>query len=95
MKTRLILLAAGNSRRFGSNKLLYLIDEKPMFMYGLEIMKELLLKDPDRELYVVIRFDPVMKAVEEMNEDSCFKIEPISLIHRKVPVEYLIPYELV
>lgn len=73
MKTRLILLAAGNSRRFGSNKLLYLIDEKPMFMYGLEVMKELLLKDSDRELYVVTRFEPVMEAVEEMNVDSRLK----------------------
>ncbi len=73
MKTRLILLAAGNSRRFGSNKLLYLIDEKPMFMYGLEVMKELLLKDSDRELYVVTRFEPVMEAVEEMNADSRLK----------------------
>jgi molybdenum cofactor cytidylyltransferase len=69
MKTRLILLAAGNSRRFGSNKLLYAIDEKPMFMYGLEVMKELLLKDFDRELYVVTRFEPVMEAVEDLKSD--------------------------
>lgn len=69
MKTRLILLAAGNSRRFGSNKLLYFIDEKPMFMYGLQVMKELLLKDLDRELYVVTRFEPIIEAVEEMKAD--------------------------
>ncbi|WP_312370383.1 nucleotidyltransferase family protein [Lachnoclostridium sp.] len=69
MKTRLILLAAGNSRRFGSNKLLYSINEKPMFLYGLEVMKELLLKDFDRELYVVTRFEPVMEAVEELKAD--------------------------
>lgn len=69
MKTRLILLAAGNSRRFGSNKLLYFIDEKPMFMYGLQVMKELLLEDLDRELYVVTRFEPIIEAVEEMKAD--------------------------
>lgn len=69
MKTRLILLAAGNSRRFGSNKLLYVINDKPMFMYGLEVMKELLLEDFDRELYVVTRFESVMEAVKELKVD--------------------------
>lgn len=69
MKTRLILLAAGNSRRFGSNKLLYFIDGKPMFMYGLEVMKELLREDLDRELYVITRFEPIIEAVEEMKSD--------------------------
>lgn len=32
-KIGLILLAAGNSRRFGENKLLYKINEKPMYRY--------------------------------------------------------------
>ena len=36
MKIALIMLAAGNSRRFGSNKLLYEIDGKPMYRYILE-----------------------------------------------------------
>lgn len=33
MKINLILLAAGNSRRFNGNKLLYKIDNKPMYMH--------------------------------------------------------------
>lgn len=73
VKVRLILLAAGNSSRFGSNKLLYSIDEKPMFTYGLKVMEELLLKDYNRELYVVTRFDPIIEAVEEMSDDTRFK----------------------
>ena len=36
MKIALIMLAAGNSRRFGSNKLLYEIDGKPMYRHMLE-----------------------------------------------------------
>ena len=36
MKISLIMLAAGNSRRFGSNKLLYEIDGKPMYRHILE-----------------------------------------------------------
>ncbi len=43
-----IIMAAGNSRRFGSNKLLYRIQGKPMFEYVLDqvelAMKELLIK---------------------------------------------------
>ena len=35
-----VYLAAGNSKRFGSNKLLYTIDKKPMFLHGLEIWKK-------------------------------------------------------
>lgn len=36
MKLALIMLAAGNSRRFGSNKLLYEIEGKPMYLRTLE-----------------------------------------------------------
>lgn len=69
MKTRLILLAAGNSRRFGSNKLLYEIQGKPMYTYAIKIMRELLLNDQNRELYVVTPYEAIVKAVAEMNQD--------------------------
>ena len=36
MRIALIMLAAGNSRRFGGNKLLYEIDGNPMYRYILE-----------------------------------------------------------
>ena len=36
MKIALIMLAAGNSWRFGSNKLLYEIEGKPMYWHILE-----------------------------------------------------------
>lgn len=35
MRIRMIYMAAGNSRRFGSNKLVYLIDGKPMYLHVL------------------------------------------------------------
>lgn len=38
MKIGIIMLAAGNSRRFGSNKLLYEIQGKPMFCYILDTL---------------------------------------------------------
>ena len=40
MKIALIMLAAGNSRRFGSNKLLYEIEGKPMYRHILEKLLE-------------------------------------------------------
>ena len=64
MKVRFILLAAGNSRRFGSNKLLYSLDGKPMYSYGLDVMETLLEKHPECELCVVTRFQPIMEATE-------------------------------
>ena len=40
MKLGLIMLAAGNSRRFGSNKLLYTIEGEPMYRHILsELMR--------------------------------------------------------
>ena len=40
-KIHVILLAAGNSRRFGSNKLLHPYKGKPMYQYVLEIAAHL------------------------------------------------------
>ena len=40
MKIGMILLAAGCSRRFGSNKLLYEIEGKPMYLRALERLLE-------------------------------------------------------
>ena len=36
----LILLADGYSRRFGQNKLLYPVNGKPMYSYGLDTLKK-------------------------------------------------------
>lgn len=85
LKTRLILLAAGNSRRFGSNKLLYNIDGRPMFTYGLKVMEELLLEDYNRELYVVTRFASVEQAVNELKENPRLQ-NRIRIIHSKESV---------
>lgn len=35
-----VLLASGFGRRFGSNKLLYEVDGKPMYMHALELLRE-------------------------------------------------------
>ena len=39
-----VYLAAGNSVRFGSNKLLYPIQGKPMFTHGLSLLSTIVLE---------------------------------------------------
>lgn len=72
MRVRLILLAAGKSTRFDSNKLLYELDGKPMFEYALDVMKSLLTDHPERELYVVTRFETVLQKVEQVKTEIQF-----------------------
>ena len=66
MKIKLIYLAAGNSRRFNSqrmqnteppqseaeNKLLYLLDEKPMFRYLFDRLLKVCQRHPEWEMIV-------------------------------------------
>ena len=40
MKIAMIMLAAGNSRRFGGNKLLYEVDGMPMYRHILDLLME-------------------------------------------------------
>ena len=39
MAKHLIYLAAGSGRRFGGNKLLYPLEGRPLFSYGLETLR--------------------------------------------------------
>ena len=41
MKLELVMLAAGNSRRFGSNKLLYTVDGQPMYRHILSELEKI------------------------------------------------------
>lgn len=58
-----IYLAAGNSRRFGSNKLLQDIGGKPMFLWGLEVMTAVLSAD---RVIVVTQFEQIRQQAEKM-----------------------------
>lgn len=60
-KLTLILLAAGDSRRFQGNKLLYLLDGKPMYQY---LMDQIACLPPDlfAEKIIVTQYEPMMEA---------------------------------
>lgn len=60
-----IMLAAGNSARFGENKLLYPLDGKPVYRYMLELLYK---KKKERQLehiIVVSQYDEILKDVSE------------------------------
>ena len=65
MKIKMIYLAAGNSRRFGSNKLYYEISGKPMFRYELETLEKVLEENPDTVLTVVTEYPLVREYVQK------------------------------
>lgn len=69
MKIRMIYLAAGNSRRFGSNKLLYQIEGKPMFRYGLDALLKVLEEMEGTSLTVVTNFAEIEEYVRECGKD--------------------------
>ena len=63
MKTALIYLAAGNSRRFGSNKLLYQWNGKPMYLHLLERLMEIADADERYELRIVTQYEEIKNQI--------------------------------
>ena len=63
----MIYLAAGLSSRYGSNKLLEMVDGKPMFTHLLDILTIMKEEEPHRyELVVVTAYDEVEDYVKEL-----------------------------
>lgn len=67
MKLAFVMLAAGNSRRFGTNKLLYEIDGIPMYLRMLEKLKKIVKQIPESELVVVTQYEEIVAKAIEMN----------------------------
>ena len=63
----MIYLAAGLSSRYGSNKLLEMVDGKPMFSHLLDILTIMKEEEPHRyELVVVTAYDEIEEYVKEL-----------------------------
>jgi CTP:molybdopterin cytidylyltransferase MocA len=63
----MIYLAAGLSSRYGSNKLLEMVDGKPMFSHVLDILTIMKEEEPHRyELVVVTAYDEIEEYVKEL-----------------------------
>ena len=55
------MLAAGNSRRFGSNKLLHEIEGKPMYLHVLEQLLKVQKQTENCKLAVVTQYPEIKK----------------------------------
>lgn len=64
MKIAFVMLAAGNSRRFGSNKLLYEIAGKPMYRHVLEQLEE--VSGNCERITVVTQYEEIEQAARAL-----------------------------
>ncbi len=55
----IIYMAAGNSSRFGSNKLLYELDGRPVYKYALSMLEEIAKERADCSLLVVTQYEEI------------------------------------
>ena len=65
MKTAVIYLASGNSKRFGyENKLLKNIQTKPMYRYGLDRLIDICKEKEEFEVIVITQYQEIMKQIQ-------------------------------
>lgn len=67
MTKHIIYMASGNSRRFGKNKLLADFEGKPLYLHGLEMLKEVVKDNHDCTLTVVSQYAEIRECAEIMN----------------------------
>lgn len=65
MKKHIIYLAAGNSRRFGSNKLLVEYQGKPLYRHGLDMLIKIAEEHDDVTLTVVTQYGQIEQALKD------------------------------
>ena len=64
-----IYMAAGNSRRFGSNKLLYLYEGKPLYRHGLELLLKLKQEMGEKlTVTVVTQYAEILEEIQDIFE---------------------------
>ena len=80
MKLGLIMLAAGNSRRFGSNKLLYGIDGMPMYRHILlelvQVRDVLEAQGHACEITVVTQYDEIAQEARKLGAQVLYNLHP-------------------
>ena len=69
MKNRIIYLAAGNSIRYGSNKLLEIIGGKPLYRQCLDELLDIVQVNEDYSIIVVTQYEEISAYVNGLNAD--------------------------
>lgn len=77
MNKYIIYLAAGNSRRFGSNKLLSMYQGKPLYRHGLDMLYRFCQERPDCFLTVVTQYPEILKQTGAMGIRSVYSPESV------------------
>ena len=72
MNKYIIYLAAGSSRRFGSNKLFYEYAGKPLFRHGLDLLTDFCRHRPDCALTVVSRYPEILEQAEAAGAQAVY-----------------------
>lgn len=62
----ILFLASGNSRRFGQNKLLHMLDGKPLYRHGLDMLAKLTQERGDCTLTIVSRYMAVRAGAQAL-----------------------------
>ena len=93
MRNRIIYLAAGNSVRFGENKLLFPIAGKPMYQYGLFLLFSILEKKEEYELIVATQYPQIYEEVSQLKlqrEKIADRVYPLLTKQRRLGMSYTI-----
>ena len=61
MRVTILYLAAGNSRRFGENKLLYPLDGKAVYRHLLDRLAQIARRHENWELLVVTQYERILE----------------------------------
>ena len=61
MRVTILYLAAGNSRRFGENKLLYPLDGKAVYRHLLDRLAQIAGRHENWELLVVTQYERILE----------------------------------
>ena len=77
MRISLIYLAAGNSRRFGTNKLLYPWEGKPLYRHLLDRLVSTASRHQEWEILVVTQYPQIARQVREMAPALSGRIRPV------------------
>ena len=76
-KMQLILMAAGNSQRFGANKLLFPVRGKAMYRHLFDhLVRYATFEDPASQITVVSQYREILHAGERMKFDSIENPDP-------------------
>ena len=62
----ILYLASGNARRFHGNKLLTMVDGKPLFLHGLELLDGICRERGDCTLTVVSQYPQIRQYARQM-----------------------------